>query len=117
MESKRTKVMTITIKDCKVQTFRAGGSGGQNQNKRDTGVRIIHTASGARGESREARTQLENKKLAWRRMGESKEFRGWVRVEHARRCGAIDQAVKAAMHPANLDIEFYDPLDANSPAC
>lgn len=49
---------SVTIKDCTVQTFRSGGKGGQNQNKRDTGVRIIHRPSGAVGESRQHRTQL-----------------------------------------------------------
>lgn len=70
--------MRITIKDCDVETFHAGGPGGQNQNVRDTGVRIKHPPSGAVGESREARGQLENKKRAWRRMGESKAFIAWV---------------------------------------
>lgn len=49
----RSLLFSVTIKDCEVQTFRAGGCGGQNQKKRDTGVRIIHHPSGARGESRE----------------------------------------------------------------
>lgn len=73
--SERRKVLSITIKDCEVQTFRSGGPGGQNQNKRDTGVRIIHPPSGARGESREFRTQPENKKAAWMRMVKSGTFK------------------------------------------
>ncbi len=86
----RTKMLTVTIKDCTVQTFRAGGKGGQNQNKRDSGVRVIHPPSGARGESREGRSQLENKRKAFVRMAESPKFRAWVRLRHAQ-------------------IEFYDP--------
>ena len=70
----REKVLSVSIKDCEVQTFRAGGNGGQNQNKRDTGVRVIHHPSGARGESREERSQLKNKRTAFRRMAESPEF-------------------------------------------
>jgi len=61
-------VFSVTIKDCTVETFRSGGKGGQNQNKRDTGVRVKHAPSGAVGESREHRTQLENKRAAFRRM-------------------------------------------------
>ena len=64
-----------------MQTFRAGGKGGQNQNKRDTGVRFIHPPSGARGEARDERSQLQNKKLAWRRMCETKAFKSWVRKQ------------------------------------
>ena len=47
-----------------METFRAGGPGGQNQNKRNTGVRWIHVPSGATGEARDHRTQGENKRAA-----------------------------------------------------
>jgi protein subunit release factor B len=72
---RRHRILSVTIHDCEVQTFRSGGKGGQNQNKRDTGVRIIHHPSGARGESREERSQLQNKRAAFRRMVESQRFR------------------------------------------
>lgn len=74
----RQLLFSVTLADCVVQTFRSGGSGGQNQNKRDTGVRIIHRASGARGEARDERSQLQNKKLAFRRMADSALFKAWV---------------------------------------
>jgi protein subunit release factor B len=77
--SSRRKVLSVTAADCDLQTFRSGGSGGQNQNKRDTGVRFIHRESGGRGEARDERSQLQNKKLAWKRMCESKEFQLWLR--------------------------------------
>jgi protein subunit release factor A len=75
------KVLSVTIKDCEVQHFRSGGKGGQNQNKRDTGARVIHHPSGAVGESREHRTQLENKRAAFQRMAVSTKFRLWVNRE------------------------------------
>ena len=74
-----TPLFTTTIKDCEIQTFRSGGKGGQNQNKVESGVRIIHHPSGARGESREHRDQLHNKRAAFKRMGETKEFKSWAR--------------------------------------
>jgi protein subunit release factor B len=43
----RERILSVTLADCRVDTFRAGGKGGQNQNKRETGVRITHRASGA----------------------------------------------------------------------
>lgn len=76
--TERKKILSVTIHDCEVQTFRAGGKGGQNQNKRDTGVRVIHHPSGARGESREERSQLQNKKAAFMRMATSPTFRRWI---------------------------------------
>lgn len=68
-------MFSVTLKDCEVQTFRSGGKGGQNQNKRDTGVRIIHHPSGARGEARDERSQLQNKRLAFVRMANHPLFR------------------------------------------
>jgi protein subunit release factor B len=103
-------LFSVTLADCDVQTFRAGGPGGQNQNKRDTGVRVIHRASGARGESREERSQLQNKKLAFRRMAESAMFQAWVarqsdtykRIERQAQEWASNQ-----MDPALLKVETY----------
>lgn len=80
----KTLLFSVTLDDCDVQTFRAGGPGGQNQNKRDTGVRIIHRASGARGESREERSQMQNKRAAFIRMTETSTFRAWVAVQSGR---------------------------------
>lgn len=73
-----TPTLSVTIRDCIVQTFRAGGKGGQNQNKRDTGVRVIHEPSGAVGESREQRSQLQNKQAAFRRMAAHPRMRVWI---------------------------------------
>lgn len=76
--TQRQLMFSVTLADCEVQTFRSGGPGGQNQNKRDTGVRIIHHPSGARGECREERSQFENKKRAFRKMANSPMFTAWV---------------------------------------
>lgn len=74
----REHVVTVTLKDCDVQTFCAGGNGGSNQNAKQTGVRIIHRASNAVGEARDSRYQLQNKKAAFHRMSESLKFKQWA---------------------------------------
>lgn len=79
----RSLLFSVTLKDCDVQTKRGTGKGGQNRNKRDTAVRIVHRASGAVGESQEERSQLQNKRTAFKRMAETKEFKAWVRKESA----------------------------------
>lgn len=104
----RKLIFSVTIDACEVQTFRSGGKGGQNQNKRDTGVRIIHHPSGARGESREERSQLENKKRAFRRMAETKEFQIWAKIK-ALDLRPIDEIVDEMMQECNLLIEYYTP--------
>lgn len=83
-------LFTVTIKDCDVQTFRSGGKGGQNQNKVESGVRIIHRASGARGEARDSRDQLANKRAAFRRMAQSPEFQHWHATEVRRLLGTTE---------------------------
>ena len=47
--------------DLIVQTFSAGGPGGQHQNKTQSGVRLIHKPTGVRAESRTERSQHKNK--------------------------------------------------------
>ena len=73
--------LTVRISDCNVKAFSAGGPGGQNVNKRHMAVRITHEPSGAVGESRDERSQLQNKKLAFRRMVNDPKFALWVRMQ------------------------------------
>lgn len=75
---KKEHLFSITKKDFRVDTFRSGGKGGQNQNTRDTGVRITHIESGAVGESREERSQAQNKKKAFERLTETPTFKLWL---------------------------------------
>jgi protein subunit release factor B len=103
----REKVFSVTIRDCRVDTFRAGGKGGQNQNKVESGVRVVHEPSGAVGEARDSRDQLQNKRAAFRRMAESRAFQLWARIEAARRVTGktIDQLVDESIAPENLLVE------------
>lgn len=103
----RELAFSVTLRDCDVQTKRGSGKGGQNRNKRDTAVRIVHRASGAVGESEEERSQLQNKKAAFRRMANSKEFQLWVK----RQLGADELAkiaVDREMWPASLKTEVME---------
>lgn len=104
----RELLFSVTTKDLVFQTFRAGGKGGQAQNKKSTGVRYVHPPSGATGESREERSQLQNKRLAFGRLARSAKFQAWLKLEMARKTGeeAILQAkVAEALRPANLLVE------------
>lgn len=106
-DSGRKLLFSVTAADCELQTFRAGGKGGQNQNTRDTAARWIHRPSGAVGESREHRTQWQNKKAAWRRMTEHPKFRVWLAHERWIRMGLPDpeKEVEKEMAPENIRVE------------
>lgn len=56
------------LAQCDVETFRAGGPGGQHQNTADTGVRLRHRPSGVVVTCREQRSQLRNKTTCLRRL-------------------------------------------------
>jgi protein subunit release factor A len=101
----RELLFSVTLDDCDVQTFRAGGKGGQNQNKRDTGVRVVHRASGAVGEARDERSQLQNKRNAFIRMVGTGKFRAWIARETNLRGRNIEDEVRESMRPENLRIE------------
>ncbi len=58
------------LSECRVETFRAGGPGGQHQNTTESGVRLIHEPTGERVEARDERSQHRNKKLALGRLRE-----------------------------------------------
>lgn len=109
--SPRHPLLTVTIRDCRVDTFRSGGKGGQHQNKTESGVRVTHEPSGAVGESRTHRSQLMNKREAFRRMAESPRFQVWVRNK-ARELMAthldLEERVEAQLAPQNLRIEVKD---------
>lgn len=104
----KTKLFSISIKDCRVDTFRGSGSGGQHLQKTSSGVRVTHEPSGAVGKASDAREQHINKRTAFKRMAETKEFKNWVKIQAAKLQGkpTIEELVDKAMKPTNLKIEI-----------
>ena len=95
-----------------MQFFRAGGKGGQKQNKTSSACRIVHKDSGAVGESREERSQMQNRKIAFERCVQHPLFQSWLKMQTA----AILQGYRDLEHKVDeqmkehlLKVEYYDP--------
>ena len=57
-------------RDCSMEFFIATGPGGQNRNKVETGVRLVHRPTGIMVTATERRSQHANREAAFARMAE-----------------------------------------------
>ena len=56
------------LAECRVETFAAGGPGGQHQNRTESAVRLVHLPTGIRVVAREERSQHRNRVRALERL-------------------------------------------------
>ena len=56
------------LRECRVDTLRAGGKGGQHQNVTDSAVRLTHLPTGVVVVARERRSQHRNRRIALARL-------------------------------------------------
>jgi len=62
------RVPALAVADVRFESFRAGGPGGQHQNKTESAVRAVHVPSGLVAIARDGRSQHRNKALALARL-------------------------------------------------
>jgi protein subunit release factor B len=108
MTKEKEVLFTVTADDCDWNYIRGSGPGGQARNRTASKVRCVHRASGAVGISDETRSQHDNKRSAFRKMAETREFKAWHKLETARKMGTlidINEQVDKQMRDVNLRVE------------
>ena len=108
MSKERKLLFSVTAKDCDWSFSHGTGNGGQARNKSLAAVHCHHRASGARAFSQAGRSQEDNKRDAFVKMCNTKEFKSWHRREVWKHLGVLDEierAVKNGMMPEHLRLE------------
>lgn len=88
-------VVSLTAKDFKWDYFNGQGNGGSNRNKVANCVRCIHEPSNSMGVSQEERSQAQNKQIAFKRCCQTKSFQTWLKLEHQRKLGVLENIEKS----------------------
>lgn len=120
MEKKKELLFSVTAADCDWSYTKGTGSGGQKKNKTSSAVHCTHRASRAHGYSEASRSQLDNKREAFVKMCNTKEFKDWHRLETARRTGRqaelerqVEEEMKRVKYEVKVDQRWraVDPIN------
>jgi peptide chain release factor 1 len=77
-------LFSVTKKDFDIQYYKSSGAGGQNRNKRETAVRLIHKDSGIMVTCADEREQNRNLKKAFHNLINNPEFKKWLKIRAAK---------------------------------
>ena len=108
----RRPLFSLTRKDFRIDYFRAGGKGGQKQNKTSSGCRITHIETGISAEARDTRSQEQNRKAAFMRLYHKPAFQVWMKMRQAEAILSrqeVERMVDKMMEEKNIKTEYYTP--------
>lgn len=114
------KLFSVTLKDLREDQFRCGGKGGQNLQKRNTGIRFTHEPSGAVAECTEERNQAQNRVRALQKLAKDPRFINWCKTQAAvmeEGYANLDAKVNELMKPENIKVEIDDKCKPNEVVC
>ena len=95
------KDIVLPPEDLKIEFSRAGGPGGQNVNKRETAVRIVHTPTNLSAHAATERSQEQNRELAL----------AILRAKIFKFADAEKKSIEESMHPTkNTEIEWGNQI-------
>lgn len=113
MKNKREILFSVTKKDFVIEPYKGSGKGGQHRNKTMSCCRIKHPDSGAVAQACEERDFHRNRKVAFRRLVNSKKFQTWRKIKaceilHGKQEieKEVDRKVEEAMKPKNIKVEL-----------
>lgn len=104
-------LFSVTAADCDWEYMRGTGPGGQKRNKTESKVRCTHRASVAVGESDLTRDQHKNKRIAFVKMSETKEFKAWHKMECARRMGLLAEIEDRVEYEMSHNVRVEGKVD------
>ena len=100
----RKKVLSLTEKDFEIHTFSTSGAGGQRRDRKATGVRIVHPASGVSASCSDTRSQHQNKMRAFKALTSDPRFRYWLDLE-VRGVESVEKWMKNNFTSENIKVE------------
>lgn len=84
-------LFSLTKKDFRFDYYKGEGAGGQKKNKTENCCRCTHIASKATAKSEKGRSKEFNKKEAFRKVTETKEFLKWINLEASKVTGELSK--------------------------
>ena len=106
----------ILLSECKVETFRSGGKGGQHTNKTESAVRLTHIKSGVQVTCQDERSQYLNKMKCIKELRSRIEKKNYVppkRIRTKPTRGSIERRLLTKKHQSEKK-KYRKKPDLNS---